>query len=77
MSETFIRCKLLGFEGNITFKLLTLKGAVIRSMNVYFEADRASIRPTYADVGTEISDPLPEPLAIALLIAPFYTFRDT
>jgi hypothetical protein len=81
MSETSIRYKLLGFEGNITYKLLTLKGAIIRLMNVYFKANRASIRPTYANVGIKISDPLPKLLAvalpIALPIAPFYTLRDT
>jgi hypothetical protein len=81
MSETFIRYKLLGFEGNITYKLLTLKGAIIRSINVYFKANRAFIRPTYANIGTEISNLLPKLLAvvlpIVLPITPFYTLRDT
>jgi hypothetical protein len=58
MLEASIRYKLLGFEGNTTYKLLILKGAVIKSMNVYFKANRASIRPTYTNVGTKISNPL-------------------
>jgi hypothetical protein len=65
MLETSIRYKLLGFEGNITFKLLILKGAIIRSINVYFKANKASIRPSYANVATKISNPLPLALAIA------------
>jgi hypothetical protein len=75
MLEASIRYKLLGFEGNITYKLLILKGAVIRSINVYFKANRASIRPTYTNIGTKISNPLPKLLGIILVITP--TLRDT
>lgn len=62
MSESSVRCKVLGFVGNTTYRLLHPDGKVFNSMNVHFEADRASIRKNYIDSHTQVqAHELPEP----------------